>query len=122
MQMNMKSISFVAVALAATACGTTYPAPTQRLVDAQSANRSAMELGADKEPQAKLHYKLAEEQVAKANVVLKNGDNRRADMMLVRAKADADLALALTKEAKAKDEAQKAAEQAKASANQGAVQ
>lgn len=125
--MNMKLEMFTlatAAVVVASGCGTAYPAPTQRLADAQSANRSAMELGADKQPDAQLHYKLSEEQIAKANVVLKDGDNRRADMMLIRAKADAELALALAKEAKAKQEAQQAAEQAKTQtqATQGAAQ
>jgi hypothetical protein len=112
-------------AFAVAGCGASYPVPTQRLADAQSANRSAMELGAEKEPDAQLHSKLSTEQIAKANAVMQDGDNRRADMMLVRAKADAELALALAKEAKAKREAQQAAEQSKtqiSAANQGAAQ
>jgi hypothetical protein len=119
----MKLSLFTALAL--TGCSATYPVPTQRLADAQSANRSAMELGADNQPDAQLHHKLANEQIAKANAVMQDGDNRRADLMLVRAKADAELALALAKEAKAKREVQQATEQSKAqisATNQGATQ
>ncbi len=127
MNMKLGMLTFATAAtavVAAAGCGTAYPAPAQRLADAQSANRSAMELGADKQPDAQLHYKLSEEQIAKANVVMKDGDNRRADMMLIRAKADAELALALAKEAKAKQEVQQATELSKSQtqAVQGAPQ
>ncbi|MBP9113754.1 MAG: DUF4398 domain-containing protein, partial [Polyangiaceae bacterium] len=71
----------------ATACGATYNVPTQRMADAQSAHRSAQELGAEKNPTAQLHLRLASEQIAKANTMLKDNENRRADFMLIRAKA-----------------------------------
>ena len=92
------------------ACGGTYPVPTQRLADAQGAYRSALELGAEKDPQAKLHLKLAEEGIAKGNADLKKEDNRAADFILLRAKADAELALALAHEQKSKVEAESARE------------
>jgi Domain of unknown function (DUF4398) len=123
MQMNMK-LGMLSLVVVASACAGTYPVPTQRLADAQSASRSAVELGADKNPDAQLYAKLSDEQIVKANAVMKDGDNRRADMMLVRAKADAELALALAKEAKAKNEVQKASELSKTQiqATQGAAQ
>lgn len=91
-------------------CGGTFPAPTQRLADAEGAYRSAQELGADKEPQSKLHLKLAEEEIAKANALIKNEENHEADLVLIRAKADAELALALAHEQKSKAEAEAARE------------
>jgi Domain of unknown function (DUF4398) len=121
--MNMK-LGMLSLVVFAGGCAGTYPVPTQRLADAQSASRSAVELGADKNPDAQLYAKLSDEQIVKANAVMKDGDNRRADMMLVRAKADAELALALAKEAKAKNEVQKASELSKTQiqATQGAAQ
>ena len=107
---------FLVLALFATACGASYPVPTQRMADAQSAHRSAQELGADKQPAAQLHLKLAEEQIAKANVILKDEDYRRADFMLIRAKADAELALALAHEQKSVADARQATEQFNAQA------
>jgi Domain of unknown function (DUF4398) len=116
----------LAVSAATTGCGATYPVPTQRMADAQSAYRSAQELGADKLPTAELHLKLAEEQIKNANTVLKEDENRRADFMLIRAKADAELALALAHENKSKIATQQAVEQSNAqsvtNANQGARQ
>ncbi len=119
----MKLGMIVAATLAA-ACGASYPAPTQRMADAQSAYRSARELGADKHPAAQLHLKLAAEQIAEASTILKDNDNRRADFVLIRAKADAELALALAREQRSNMEAQQAVEQSNAqaatNANQGA--
>jgi hypothetical protein len=86
------------------------------MADAQSAHRSARELGADKEPEAQLHLKLAEEQIAKATTLIKDNENRRADFMLIRAKADGELALALAHEQQSKVEAQQALDQATAQA------
>ncbi len=117
----LTSVSLIAMT---TACGASYPVPTQRMADAQSAQRSAKELGAEKEPDAQLHLKLAEEQIAKANTILKDEDNRRADFMLIRAKADAELALAIAHEQVSKGEAKKAIEmantQSDTNVNQGA--
>ena len=95
----------------ATACGASYNVPTQRMADAQSAHRSAQELGAEKNPTAQLHLRLASEQIAKANTMLKDNENRRADFMLIRAKADAELALALAHEEKSAKDAKLAIDQ-----------
>jgi len=102
----------IGLLLLVSACGAGYAVPTQRMADAQAAQRSAKELGADKIPEAQLHLKLAEEQIAKADASIKESDNRRADYILVRAKADAELALAIAKEKKSMSEAQMAAQQA----------
>jgi hypothetical protein len=119
----MKTGMLIAAVVFASGCASSYPVPTQRMADAQSAARSAQELGADQLPASQLHLKLAQEQIAKANTVLENNDTRRADFMLIRAKADAELALALAREQKSKAEAQAAVEQANAQAatNQGAL-
>ena len=100
--MKRKSIAFVALSLAAAClwwgCGATYPLPAQRMADAESAQRSARELGADTKPTAQLSLKLADEQIAQAKSAIQRGDNQRADFLLIRAKADAELAVALTRE------------------------
>ena len=71
------------------ACGASFPAPTQRMADAQAAERSAREVGANNEPTAQLSLKLAQDQIASAQKVMLEGDNERADSLLIRAKADA---------------------------------
>jgi hypothetical protein len=45
---------------------------------------------------------------------MQDGDNRRAELILMRAQADAELALAQAREAQAKTEAQTAVDQVKA--------
>jgi hypothetical protein len=107
-------------------CGGSFPAPTQDLSAAQAAERSAIELGAASQPQAQLHLALAQEQMNKARAAMKDGDNERADGLLLRARSDAELAIALTRDQSAKTEAQKATVQSNAqkttNLNQGATQ
>jgi hypothetical protein len=87
------------------------PAPTQHLADEQSAERSAVELGAGRLPNAQLHLQLAHEQAESAKGEIRDGNNERADRLLARASSDAELAIALTREENAKGEAQKASTQ-----------
>jgi hypothetical protein len=94
------------------ACGGA-PVPHERMASAEAAARSAQEVGAQSSPQAALHLKLAQEQIALAKQLVEKGENERADFVLIRAKADAELALALAKEATAKQEAQRALDQVK---------
>lgn len=101
------SISLVA---SAAACGGGLPPPSDRLATAEAASRSARELGAEREPKAALHLKLAQEQIEEAKKLMADGDNRRADLVLQRAGSDAELSVMLAKENNASDEAQKAKE------------
>jgi hypothetical protein len=66
--------------------------------------RAAREVGAARVPDAQLHVKLAEEQVQRADKLMKDGDNEEAKRALDRAKADADLAVALAHHAKAQQD------------------
>jgi hypothetical protein len=119
--MTRFTIALVATVPLMAACAS-FPAPTQRMADAEAAERSAREVGADANPGAKLEVKLSDEQIAKARALMASGDNRRADFVLMRARADAELALALAREQNANAEAQRALEQSHttASATQGA--
>jgi hypothetical protein len=129
MERNRMHTSIIAVILAASGfalgCGGSFPVPTQDLAEAQSAERSAVELGAPSHPDAQLHLALAREQIAQAGVAVKDGDNARADALLRRARSDAELAIALTRDQSAKTGAIKATEQSNAqtttNANQGAT-
>jgi hypothetical protein len=95
-------------------CGSSLPPPSDRLATAEAASRSARELGADKEPNAALHLKLAQEQIDQAKKLMTEGDNKRADLVLQRAGSDAELAVMLAKEHNASAEAQKAKEKVNA--------
>ncbi|MDD9946176.1 MAG: DUF4398 domain-containing protein [Myxococcales bacterium] len=89
------------------ACGGSAP-PTQRMASAEAAIRGAQEIGATKEPRAALHLKLAQEQVEKAKRYVEDGQNIQADLALQRAQADAELALAIAREAQTVAEAKAA--------------
>jgi hypothetical protein len=122
----MKTIWTLAAMAFCTAACASFPEPTQRMADAESAHRSAIELGANNQPSAQLHVKLAEEQMARAKVRITEGDNKAADSLLIRSKADSELALALAREQHANIAMKTATDQmdstAQTNASQGAVQ
>ncbi len=97
--------------LLALACGGAPP-PNDKMAEVIAAHRSANELGGQKNPKAQLHLKLAEEQIQQAKNAMADDDNEKANSLLTRAKADAELAVALTREEDAKIAAQTARDQA----------
>jgi hypothetical protein len=107
------------------ACGASMPPPTQRMADAESAERSAREVGANNEPAAQLSLKLAQEQIAQAKSAMADDENERADSLLIRAKVDAELAIAQAREKNARIAGREAvtdsAEQKATNVGQGAV-
>ncbi|HLK39715.1 MAG TPA: DUF4398 domain-containing protein [Polyangiaceae bacterium] len=109
--MQVQLIPMVATSWLVLGCGATYPAPTQPLADTESAERSATELGAANQPKAQLHLQLAHEQLLRAKAAMKSGDNESATALLLRARSDAELAIALTREEAAKAGAQTATDQ-----------
>lgn len=104
-------------------CGKSWPEPKQPMAEAEAASRSAREVGADDQPAAKLKVTLADEQIAEAKARIAKGDNERATYLLLRARADAELALALAHEQNALNDKQKAIEQSSSTleANQPAA-
>ena len=73
--------------------------------------------GAQSSPQSALHLKRAREQIESGKALIVDGENERAEWVLRRARADADLALALATEeaqrkkaAEAREELEKLAE------------
>ncbi len=113
---------WVVVPAALLAACASYPVPTQRMADAESAHRSALELGAASQPAAQLHVKLAEEQMSQAKARINDGDNKAADSLLIRSKADSELALALAREQGAQVATQVALDQSKSTAATNAAQ
>jgi len=85
------------VLLGAGACAGS-PAPTEQMASAQAAVRASKELGAANVPQAQLHQQLAVEQIDRARKLMEDGENTLAKYMLQRAKADAELSVALARE------------------------
>ena len=100
----------LAGAIALSACGGAA-VPRDQLTLAQAAVKGAEVGGATEEPKAALHLKLAREEISKANALINDGENEEAARMIARAQADADLSLALAKQAAAKRETAEAKEQ-----------
>lgn len=95
----------------ASGCGTTAVTSTQAVATSQAEIRAAEAVGAQQEPTANLHLKLAREQFAAAQKMLEDGEKHRADFMLARASSDAELASALTRQVAVKQQAKQALDQ-----------
>lgn len=103
--------AFLALALllgtAVSGCASAPP-PIEKMEASHAAIRAAEELGAPKVPQAALHLQLAKEQSEAAKQSLAQGERERGEGLLLRAAADAELALALARESTARNDAQQA--------------
>ena len=75
--------------------------------ETSAAIRGAQEAGADNAPQAALHLELANEQFAEAQALAED-DPETANMLLDRAHADAELAVALAHSHEMQEEASQA--------------
>ncbi len=100
------------------ACGTTNNGPVVAVPslgaeDSAGAIRAAEEVGAAHSPEAALHLELAKEQFEHARKLTSVDDQPMSTRLLLRARADADLSLALTRENASKLEAQAALEKVK---------
>ena len=84
-----------------------------RTDESTSAIRAAEEVGASEVPRAALHLQLAKESLEKATKLSENGDKDEARSLLMRAEADAELAVVLSREEAEKQEATKAIERVK---------
>ena len=73
-------------------------APPLRTEASTSEISAAEEAGAAKVPQASLHLQLAKEELDQAKGLAASGEKERAVSMLSRAEADAELAVALSRE------------------------
>ncbi len=82
----------IAIGSLVAGCGS---APPPSRMGANAAIRGAHEVGAEGQPQAALHLQLARDQVATAERMSANGDTVEAKRMLMRAQADAEVAIAL---------------------------
>jgi hypothetical protein len=101
------------------ACGTTtngagvVAVPSLGAEDSTGAIRAAEEVGAAHIPEAALHLELAKEQFEHARKLTSPDEQAAATRLLLRARADADLSLALTRQNNSKLEAVAALEKVK---------
>jgi hypothetical protein len=82
--------------------------PPLRTEASSSGIRAAEEVGANKVPQASLHLQLAKEELENAKALAAKDEKERAVSMLSRAEADAELAVALSREDAERADAQAA--------------
>jgi len=85
-------------------------APPLRTEASTSEINAAEEAGAAKVPQASLHLQMAKEELELAKGLSAKGEKKRAASMLLRAEADAELAVALSRGDAEKSEARAAVE------------
>ena len=88
-------------------------APPLRTEASTSGIRAAEEAGAAKVPQASLHLQLAKEELELAKGLAAKGEKKEAGSMLLRAEADAELAVVLSREDAERSEAQAAVARAR---------
>jgi hypothetical protein len=103
MTLKLRS-AFTGLALLAAGC-TQAVKPDDQLATSEASVRTAQELGAQSIPPAALELQLAMDSLGHAKDLIKAGDNEGAKYQLWRSKADADLALALTRNSRAVAEA-----------------
>jgi hypothetical protein len=82
------------------ACAT-VPVPHEQKSASEAAVRGAQEAGADDAPQAKLALQLSRDEIGQGDQLVAQGKNTEAAAMFDRARADAELAVGLTREAEA---------------------
>jgi hypothetical protein len=90
------------------------PVPNAKVASSEAAIRAAQETGSANVPQAALHLKLAEEQLASAKALIRDNENKRAEYVLMRTQADAELAIALSHVAVSNVQAGTAVDEARA--------
>jgi len=101
-------ILLIALAVVATAIAAGCASAPLHSEASTSGIRAAEEVGSAKVPQASLHVQLAKEELELAQSLAKKGDKEKAKSMLLRAEADAELAIALAHGDAEKLEADKA--------------
>ena len=82
--------------------------PPQEMATAQAGVRAAEVGGAAEHPQAELRLKHANEKIAAAEALIKEGDNETATLRLREAESDAELALSIALQEQAKKDAEQA--------------
>jgi hypothetical protein len=105
----MLVLALIALGLSAMlGCGTKQLAGA-RFGASEAVIRSARDHGAGRVPDAAVHLELAQRQLAQARRYVDDGDLEEAQWMLIRADSDARLALALAREARAREAADEVA-------------
>lgn len=110
----MKLIALVVVGTLGTALGGCLfggPVPADKLARSEAAVRGAEEIGAERHGIASRHLQTARASFKEGKKLVIDGDQERATMMLLRAEADAELAMNVTRESTALEDARKTREE-----------
>jgi hypothetical protein len=78
------------------------------VTEVQSSVKAAEAVGANDQPKAALHLQLARDQMAEAQRLAKDGDDENAELVLNRARADAELAIQLARTEQEQEKARQA--------------
>lgn len=105
--MKLTIIISATIAIAASACASGGPIPADKLSRAQAAVRGAQEMGAERNASAAVHLRDARQELASGRKLVIDGEQERAVPMLLRAEADAELAMNTARESAAMAETQK---------------
>lgn len=103
----MRLLSVAAGIALGAACAGAPPVPAQRFVDAESEIKAAQEIGAENNPQGKLHLQQARDQLDAAKKLSKDKPEV-AVRKLDSAQAEAELAKSITREQATRAEADEA--------------
>jgi hypothetical protein len=93
--------------VALTACGGAQ-LNQKRATEVQASVLAAEQVGANDQPKAALHLQLAKEQVEEAKRLAADGDESSSNLLLERAKVDAELALQLAQTEREQESARQA--------------
>lgn len=104
-----RMVGLLATAWLVSACGGAA-IPQSQLTASEKAVSEADGGGANGVPKAALHLKQAQDQVAEAKKLIEDEEMERAEWVLRRAQADAELALTMARENTAKADAAEAVE------------
>jgi hypothetical protein len=100
MPTSMRIAITLATIVTATGCGG-GDVPAKQMAETEAAIRASTEVGAESNPQASLHLKLAKDRYEQAQALSKDGEQEAAALALQKAEIDAELALALTRQEQA---------------------
>lgn len=108
MTKTMTGIIALGLCLGIPACGASRP--VEKETETKAAVRAAEEVGADGVPRSALYLDLAKQQIASAEKLMKDGEQEKAARVLERARADAELAIAVAKAEGERESAEQAAQ------------
>ncbi len=104
---RQSSLMLAVLSLAAVGCGGAQ-LNQAHVTEVQSSVRAAEAVGANDQPKAALHLQLARDEMAEARRLAEEGDEENAELVLDRARADAELAIQLSRTEQEQEKARQA--------------